>query len=160
VIQSRRLLLFALIFPIAGLAALTAYKKYILSFGQEVVLPISGYDPRDLLSGHYLTYRVDYGLTQDCYSGSMTHDAYVCLDTKSVSYSYPDGCERLIKGQCRGSRFEAGIEKFYVPEDKAKILEDKVRDKSGSIVLSVTRDGRAQVKDLLIDGKSWRDFSP
>jgi len=30
-----------------------------------------------------------------------------------------------------------------------------VRSKKGSIVLSVTPDGTAQIKDLLIDGKPW-----
>ena len=30
--------------------------------GSEIILPISGFDPRDILSGHYLVYRIDYGI--------------------------------------------------------------------------------------------------
>jgi uncharacterized membrane-anchored protein len=63
----------------------------------------------------------------------------------------------LIRGVCKFSRFEAGIEKYYVSEDKAKHLEDQIRSKSASIVLSITRDGQAQVKDLLVNGQSWKN---
>ena len=31
--------------------------------GQEIVLAIKGYDPRSMLSGHYIQYQVDWDLT-------------------------------------------------------------------------------------------------
>jgi uncharacterized membrane-anchored protein len=62
----------------------------------------------------------------------------------------------MIKGNCSGSQFKAGIERFYIPENQASKLDKDVRSKKGSIVLSVTPDGHAQIKDLLIDGKSWK----
>lgn len=156
-ITSRRTLIIALLIPIAALAALTAYKKYVLSFGQEIVLPISGYDPRDLLSGHYLIYQVEYGVGSICGGGAGPQTGFVCLSPKLFSYTAPNGCLKVIRGLCNNGRFEAGIEKYYIPEDKAKALEEKVRSKSASIVLSVTTDGQAQVKDLLIDGQPWKD---
>ena len=84
---------------------------------------------------------------------------YVCLKPKKFSYLKPRSCENYIKGSCKTHlEFKAGIERFYVPKEEAKALEkllEKPKTKA-QIVLSVTRDGKAQVKDLLINGKSWK----
>ena len=155
-IHSKKMLVIALAIPIMALATLTAYKKYVLSFGTEVVLPIIGYDPRDLLAGHYLIYRIDYGVENICAANLGQQTGYVCLEPKMFSFSEPDSCKKLIAGECINGRFEAGIEKYYVPQEKAKDLEAQVQSKTASIVLSLTRGGQAQVKDLLVDGQPWR----
>jgi uncharacterized membrane-anchored protein len=160
-IQSKKNLAFAFLFPIFVLAMLTFYKAYILSTGEEIILPISGYDPRDLLSGHYLTYSIDYGLESVCKpnTNSNQQPGYVCLEPKMFSYTAPEGCSKMIRGVCSDyGRFTAGIEKYYIPEDKAKMLDNQIRQKAASIVLSITPGGQAQVKDLLINGKSWRNL--
>jgi uncharacterized membrane-anchored protein len=157
-IQSRKGLLLALAFPVLVLSSLTLYRMVSLQTGREIVLPVSGYDPRDLLSGHYLTYRVDYGVEGICNSGEHSlNSVFVCLEPKGISTTPPENCTVYIQGSCRSGFFEAGIERFYVPEDQATHLEELIRSKAASIRASVGRDGRAQVKDLLIDGKSWKD---
>ena len=55
--MNQRLLLVAVIFPILGLLALIGRAELNLRDGRTWELPISGYDPRDLLSGHYLRYQ-------------------------------------------------------------------------------------------------------
>lgn len=153
----RRSVLLAVAAPIFALILLAGYKHYILNSGIEITLPISGYDPRDLLSGHYLTYQVDYGVSPMCpEASSASRDGYVCLTSKSFSYDEPTDCLTFIRGTCRYTRFDAGVEKFYIPEDRAVELDRDVRDHKASIVLSVTGSGVAQVKELLIDGKSWK----
>jgi uncharacterized membrane-anchored protein len=148
--------MFVLLFPIVILLALTAYKRHILLSGQEVILPISGYDPRDLISGHYLRYRVEYGIPDICYGEKNdSQSVFICLEKKISSIIQPGNCKIVIHGFCENSQFYAGIEKFYIPESQAKSLEELIRSKKASIVISVTTDGTAQVKDLLIDGKSW-----
>ena len=144
-------------FPIVVLAGLTGYRKFHQSSGVEVILPISGYDPRDLLSGHYLIYQVNYGVPALCLNTPHASEAFVCLDDKSFHTARPMACQQLIKGKCHDSRFVAGIEKFYVPEQQAKVLEAKVMGNSASIKLSLLPNGSAQVKDLLIEGKSWKE---
>ena len=156
-IQSKKGLLIALIVPIVALALLVGYKQYILSIGKKITLPITGYDPRDLLSGHYLIYTINYGVDGICGETpyKLQKTGYVCLDPKKFSYRRPDHCEIMIKGVCSHGRFKAGIERYYVPEAEAKKLEHLVQ--SLSIVLSVPKNGKAQIKDLLINGTSWRD---
>lgn len=154
--QSKKMLLIALLLPILVLIALTFYKRHLLTSGVEITLPISGYDPRDLLSGHYVIYTVDYGVPNLCNQAKDIRQAYICLENKTVSYTSPKYCKIFIKGICNNGRFIAGIEKYYIPESAASHLDTEVRAKKAKIVISVKPNGQAQVKDLLIDGKSWR----
>lgn len=154
--RTKSFLIIILLFPIITLFALTVYKKYLIESGYEVTLKIYGYDPRDLLSGHYVVYAVDYGIPDLCRDYSTIQTAYICLDTKTFSSVLDTKCKHFIRGICSYGHFEAGIEKFYIPENKAAMLDKKVRNKKASIVISVSPEGRAQIKDLLIDDKSWR----
>lgn len=158
--NAKKMVLVALLFPIVVLAILIGYRQFVWSFGKEIVLPISGYDPRDLLSGHYLRYQVEYGINNICSGVSLTQKGYVCLDPKFFSYEVQTECKRFIQGVCNHGRFEAGFERFYVPENKALSLEKIIRERKASVVLSVTSDGQAQVKQLLIEGQPWTEFTP
>jgi uncharacterized membrane-anchored protein len=103
-----------------------------------------------------LIYRVDYGVSDICSGTSEDKTGYICLDSKSFSYEPPVKCTQLVRGACKSGRFEAGIEKYFVPESEAAELEKKVRSQAASIVLSLSSRGDAQVKDLLINGRSWK----
>lgn len=56
---SRRLALAVVLLPIAGAAGLVALKETLLAQSLVQRVPIVGYDPRDLLHGHYLLFRFD-----------------------------------------------------------------------------------------------------
>jgi uncharacterized membrane-anchored protein len=158
-ISSKQTLAAALIFPIAVLGTLTGYRHYVYTTGQEITLPISGCDPRDLISGHYLAYQIDYDVKDICKPIPIpSMPATICLTPKMFSYgeSPPKTCTLFIRGTCESSQFSAGIERYYVPEHQGEILEKEVRSKKASILISVTKNGDALVKDLLIDGKSWK----
>ncbi len=166
-------LLAALIFPVVALLALTGYKAYKVHAGVEVILPIAGYDPRDLLSGHYLIYRLDLP-EETCPASEPDRDpVYLCVDKRSspvsthVVYSGNrtdhDDCAAIIRGRCEGGGFLAGVERFYIPEQHSRLLDRIVRGwgkDSGrtKLVLSVDLAGKAVIKDLLIDGKPLRKF--
>ena len=158
-IKSKKSILIVLIVPIIALLTLAIYKKYVFLTGQQITLPITGYDPRDLLSGYYLIYTVEYDIEQICHDQKYREDkiAYICLKPRSFSYIKPYNCDLFIKGVCNKRIFKAGIERYYIPKKHAKRLEKLVRSHKASIVLSVPKNGDAQVKDLLINGKSWKD---
>jgi len=159
--ESKRALLLSLLFPIFLLAGLTLKKQSTKSLGQSITLPISGYDPRDLLSGHYLVYRIDYGVDV-CESGSFSDAAsetfFVCPNEKRVELFKPSTCDLAIRGSCSHGRFVAGVEKYFVPQEQALRLEKIVQSGKASVVLAVSRDGQAVVKDLLIKGKRWQNI--
>jgi len=160
-------ILAALAFPVFMLAALTIWKANIRLHGAEIVLPVRGYDPRDLLSGHYLIYSVDYGISDVCATGRDGSGAdalsqtgmWLCLEgVRFASLIEPEQCGVRLSGRCEGGAFTAGIERFYVPQEKAAKLESLIQGKSASILINVSEQGEPQVKDLLIDGVSWRSL--
>jgi len=68
----------------------------------------------------------------------------------------PQDCEVFIRGRCIAGRFVAGIERFYIPEEGSVELDRRVRGKEAALLLSVNQNGKAVIKDLLFNGKSWR----
>jgi uncharacterized membrane-anchored protein len=161
-LKKRRLILAALIWPLLLWCLLVGHKTYISLAGASIILPISGYDPRDLLVGHYLTYRVDYGLDeQDCNYYDARYEVYVINPGRQGAYvtrARPaDEGELFIAGACDHG-FKAGIERFYVPEKDALLLDRILRRGllPASIEVGVTAEGRAQVRELLLNNKPWR----
>ncbi len=147
-------LLFAIAIPILALVLLTAYKAFFISTGTKVTLSIVGYDPRDLLSGHFITYTVDYKIPDLC-ANQGQQEQCVCIEETGNS-TLPTcakqdrgSCKTFIKGQCNFGRLEAGIEKYYIPESKAGELDRIVRLGKSKIVVSVDPFGNARVIDLL-----------
>ncbi len=155
-IKNQKTVVLFLFLPLFSLICLAVFKQSIRSGGREFTFPVSGYDPRDLLSGHYLVYRVDYQTSQNqCDAHSP---AYVCLEpTRILSMGENPTCSAFIKGRCneRGS-FEANIERFYVPELEAPQLDTAIRQGQGSIIVSVSSNGQAVVKEFLLNGLPWK----
>lgn len=163
-------LVFSLLLPIGCLVLLAAYKHIKIMTGIEVAIPIEGYDPRDILSGHYLTYRLDIDQQEYCGRGEDRDPVYLCLDQESfddtlyeheISSLIPfpsERCKAVLKGRCNGSRFSAGIERFYIPEAHGYTLDRVVRNGKGKILVAIDQEGKAVVKDLLINDKSWKAY--
>lgn len=151
-------LLLVLAAPIVFLAVLVGHKQYLLSAGDEVVLPITGRDPRDLLAGHYVIYTIDYGTDGVCQATARRdrEKGYICAEPRAFHYERPANCAVVIEGMCHGGRFRAGIERYYVAEDKARTLEQLIQASSASLVISVPKRGAAKVKDIWINGAPWQ----
>jgi uncharacterized membrane-anchored protein len=158
----------ALAVPIACLALLTAYKGIKVYAGKKIIIPIVGYDPRDLLSGHYLIFRLDLNTDACADYDHENENVFLCLtldETDTVTESstlhylsddWRDYCHAVLRGRCDRGSYVAGIERFYIPEHESAALDRAVRTGKGSLVVSVDNSGRASIKELLIDGKPWR----
>ncbi|TGL77451.1 GDYXXLXY domain-containing protein [Leptospira yasudae] len=176
------LLILALAAPVAFFASEIVYLEFVKKSGKELILPVSGYDPRDLLSGHYLRYNIEYqsySLCQTAEGGEQLRPKAKSGkddETHCVCYSHPgkieegDGtfvescnpetlqdkkiCKLYLRGECRYGRFTIGNERFYVNETKALDYEKRLRDENVHIRLKVDGDGKA-ITDSLI----WADGS-
>ena len=172
--------------PILCLLLAVGLNEWHLRAGQAVTLPVEGYDPRDLLSGRYLRYKILYKAPcppiakppiekQSAPKGTTKipsklaflktkQRAYLCLQGEkqsAVSISAPQNCPLFIKGRCLGKEgFYAGGDRLYLPDSKARDLE-KLFHGAGKkeVVLSVTKGGRVLAKDILIDGRSLKEIS-
>jgi uncharacterized membrane-anchored protein len=156
-IQNKKVLMIVLFFPILVLGSIAIQKKISMETGRQVTLPIFGYDPRDLLSGHYLRYTIDYGLPNPCNEKNEGKEGFICLDTKTFSLLEPT-CQIFVRGACKNFRFTAGIEKYFVSEELARPIEKMVQSKMASIVLSVSSSGKSIIKDMLIDGTPIHEY--
>ncbi|WP_420142969.1 GDYXXLXY domain-containing protein [Sphingobium sp.] len=156
----------ALLLPVAILAASWATIHRQSQQGQEWLVPIRGYDPRDLLRGHYVQYRYDWptSLAQDdrnyrdpayaaalCVNGTAPHIRAVHPLIQASGHSAQatsPGCAIVIRG-ARGTRREVrGLERgiFYVPQGQAFTLTKQLADPQlqGMLRVRVRSDGVMQ----------------
>lgn len=96
----------------------------------------------------------DYRVTPFLWMGAL----FLSFFYRTFYYYKPPVCQFLIHGFCRYHNFVAGIEQFYIPEVDGKKLNAEISDKKASILIVIPKNGQAVVKDLLIDGKSYRTF--
>ena len=99
--------------------------------GREVVVRLQGYDPRDLLSGHYISYRIDWNKTD---------------------------CAQFENGVCPRAAFRH-TGRFYVPESKAAALDKAIRDvnNTAEMVFSYRRGIKPYALKLRVNGESWEN---
>ncbi len=149
-----------LAFPLVLFLGWMAYHAAVASWGQEVELAVVGYDPRDLLSGHYVQYRVDYGI-EPCGGGEgdVAEPRCLCFERLGsfppVSWyghcgDKPATCRNMLRGQCVGGRLEAGIERYYFPEEHRDLLARL--PEGSSIKVRLDGSGGGQVVGLYVDG--------
>lgn len=162
VLKNRWTLTLALLLPIALLATQTWVHHQQRETGDTILLPIKGFDPRDLLSGHYLIYKIDYGIAENNTCPASDIDAVVCLSPERQIFpsdELPDSCTQFIRGNCNNdARFVTGLERFYIPEQHAKLLEKHVQNNHGKILLSLDDAGNAAIRDLLINDRPWKEL--
>ena len=108
---------------------------------KEIKVVIMGYDPRDLMSGRYLAYQIDWDKTD-------------CTQFENKICPTEEFCTEARWGrQCR----------FYVPESKANFLDRRFQHRKEGDVFEVIynyKKGRMPVaKKLFINGKDWQKGS-
>lgn len=162
-----RVALMSVAFPIVVLAAWLGRLVWAQGSGTEVRLAVQGFDPRDLLAGHYLTYTVNYGPMQVCGGYDVAPERCVCLepgsdDTHVASWAgscseRPSSCGTYLKGECRYGRFEAEIERYYFPETYQTTLA--VVPERSAIKVVVRPSGDALVTGFTVDGVDVLDYA-
>lgn len=160
----------AVAIPLLGLLAMVGRAEYVVATSPTWRFEIDGYDPRDLLHGHYLQvrYRLNASGPHDCgfaRSGpDLDLDPACCL---CLTRSDPDGIDPPVRqttcdtaptcdGWIRADRMLPPV-RYFVPEDRALELETALRQRQGALELQIDRDGRPAIRQLYLDGEPWRD---
>ena len=148
-----------------------------LSTGEVYRFAITGYDPRDLLRGRYLQFRLafdwqDQGATT-CQDAALSQDCCLCLiANKDGTDNTGDAPPKVAYIKCEEPRDHCDdvlqqralqdLNRFYVPEESARkaevLLVEAQREGTAFVSVSVTRDGSAQLVDLEINGKPIGDL--
>jgi len=147
--------LLALLLPLAGLAALWGWSNYRSRQGNDWTVPIAGYDPRDLLRGHYIEFTYDWPVNEEISEGLLNE---FCIE------GAPPAIERITRIE-GGSGIGAGDActyyaradddsyyrydglrrgRLYIPQTRATDLENKLRDRNlqGYIRVRQREDGK------------------
>ncbi|MBM9501871.1 GDYXXLXY domain-containing protein [Leptospira sp. 201903071] len=173
------LLLISFGIPVLFFSSEILYLEFGKKSGKELILPIRGYDPRDLLAGHYLRYNISYQTDSLCpktdperifikenseeshcvcysHSGKILEGEGVFVEScHPTTLKNRDLCRVYLRGTCEYGRFRIGNERYYVNEQKALEYEARFRrEKDVHIRLKVNPDGKA-ITDALI----WEDGS-
>lgn len=149
----------ALAFPGIYLLGWCLYLSATIAGGTIVQLPVEGYDPRDLLRGHYIRYRLSQGSASCPTSDAPTYADYCACTQPSYENrreiywigacaAKPSGCDIYLRGECSSGRFTAGVEEYFIPEEFAPVLQ--TIPPGSSIVLALDNSGKAHVVSLLV----------
>lgn len=132
----------ALVFPIAILLLWISILIIKVLTMPEVTLRIAGYDPRDLIGGHYIAYTIDWENT-DC----TQFDENKCPI---------DEFKYFARQEYWGEQY-----RFYIPEKYAAKLDRLFRFNRENHIFEIIykfKSGLSPIaRQLLIDGKPWQE---
>jgi uncharacterized membrane-anchored protein len=139
-------------------------------YGKEVRLKTAPIDPQDFFYGDYvrLNYKIST-LNPSLWKGKEMpkpgETVHVVLqqevdDTYKAIAVYPaapdlEAGEIVLKGSYEyswdeGMRILYGIERYYVPENTGKVIEDKARNGDATVVLKIAPWGQMKVSNLIM----------
>ena len=163
--QSKAWRWFALALPLLVLVLGIVRGERAIRTGEIWRFDIGGYDPRDLLRGRYLRFRIEeqWGDPHDL---SVEEADCACLERTSR-----DAAPNLHAASCSFARqscdsfvVRAKLEKldrFYIPEAKARELEERLQEATerdaAQILVRLDPHGTPVLIDLLLDGASISD---
>jgi hypothetical protein len=174
---------FLLILPLLALGAIVAKNQLDIASSRSWRVKIVGYDPRDLLYGHYLNFRFDWELPAERGQCVAEGDCCLCLDPQAGTQrprASLQACDvaqtcathlllparSACKGAAPGCRSGAdafdpeGGRRYYIPESAATRLNALLlaRRHDLSVDLHIAASGQHYLGKLYIDGVEWSDY--
>lgn len=142
-----------------------------------VQIKITGYDPRDILYGHYMLYQFDW----DWVEGQPPSDEHrpchgsgccLCLGEGHIDpgasiiacdapKSETPQCAARVKGSYyNDERFHIGHNRYYVAQTRALELERLLQQSPEKFRMGITLppSGKPRIKGLYIDGQLVEDY--
>lgn len=131
--------------------------------GERIKLPVEGYDPRDLLSGHYVRFQLkaDSEARALAPNGEEGEEVEVCLEEGGDGFHHVsrlkgpyDRCSPFLAGRRQPWRIDFGVDRFYVDEREAETV-GRIEPGPNTFLIA-TVDGRGGVHpvDLVVNGVS------
>lgn len=158
----------ALLLPFTALAIWVALLEFRIITGNEVRLRITGYDPRDLLSGHFMRYNLDLGELEPC-PNQKSGISCVCLAAEANNiYFAPTyqrdcsgiesdaSCKIFLRGSCESGRFVTGLERYSIPEHWAPELQTLPPNSSAAV--SLDSNGIGQVTAIFVENEPLESY--
>ena len=159
----RKLLIAALVLPLIVLALGIVRAERHLADGKRWMFEVNGYDPRDLLRGHYINYRLVLEQSPADERCDDDHGERCCLCLTSQPAGMPTKAQRTTcesaETRCDGvlkTRYLSELQRYYIPEERAAELtarfQDAAREHRAQLVVAIDAQGKPQIDTLTIDG--------
>lgn len=132
----------ALLLPLAGLGLIWLMTDRESREGTEWDVPIAGYDPRDLLRGHYVQFRYDWPAVAHedipiwstsrkslCIRGTAPDiDSVEVLDISGFSEEMESSCDATAKANPWSEEGDDGLirDRIYVPQEEGRDYDRKL----------------------------------
>jgi hypothetical protein len=161
------------ILPLAGLAALWAQSEYLSHQGTDWEVPIQGYDPRDLLRGHYVEFTYDWPIREEDIESDEDDPSdrvrfnrrppHLCLIgdppliVEAIRFDDPNDpgfvqCEHKLSVQPNSVYGNRSLNRgrLYVGQERASQIEQELRktDQRGIVSFRQRDDGVLSVLDI------------
>lgn len=150
----------AVVAPVLGLGALWVQSDRTFHQGTEWLVPVQGYDPRDLLRGHYVEFEYDWPGFEEAALG-FPGPQRLCLEgTPPRQYrarvmataSEQAACAHPLRAPDAGIYGTQGLMRgrLYLGQDRAAALEQGMRDRDRRAVVTIRQreDGSFSVIGL------------
>lgn len=130
-----------------------------LRAGEQIALPMDGFDPRDLLSGHYVQFRLLAGRET---VALMPEDGPVtaCLERGADGMHHvthlraPGETCTFITGKSQPYLVDYGVDRFYVDERRAGEVGRVTTGPTTYLVVAIDGEGGIHPIDLVVSGAS------
>ena len=119
-----------LLLPLLALGGIILKNERDIASAKTWRVKITGYHPRDLLYGHYLSFRFDWGISPEQGVCAAGESCCLCLDARRRIDGAPDELQTMRGGEpLRNGAVLAEPRDF--PERRAKLREERRRVRSG-----------------------------
>lgn len=161
-------LTFALALPIVVLLGWLALLQYRMSTGTIIRIGVTGYDPLDIFSGHYINYTIKDSACTGEGATSYSNNFCICFGQETGQALYaprwkgncdarPADCTLYVKGNCRYSRFLSPINRYSIPEIYSRALASTPENSSIDLVLY--GDGNGLVKRMYVGEQTVEEYA-
>ncbi len=151
----------ALALPILLLVFMVGRAEWQLAHSQTWHFAIRGYDPRDLLKGHYMRFQLSVSLAETIDSCSVRDpDCCYCLEPgegtePQVAIATCETARSTCDAFVRTVPLHA-LDRFYIPEEGRRQMEQTLRtaarDDRAQLAVAVSRTGEPMIEALLVGG--------
>ncbi len=172
-----------LLLPLLALGGIILKNERDIASAKTWRVKITGYDPRDLLYGHYLSFRFDWSISPEQGVCAAGESCCLCLDARresttpltsvkscaaathcATALSLPNRATCLNGAQScakNDASFDPeGAQRYFVPEAAAAQLNTLLASRryNLSVDFKVAPSGEHVFGDLYIDDVEWRDY--
>ena len=159
-------ILVAVLIPLLLLSLLIIRAEFHISQGKEWKFQVQGYDPRDLLRGHYLRFSLRYNWVEGSSHCENVNHCCLCLsDIGEIAPTVQKTSCEIAQNQCDGfirGEFENSLNRYYIPENYAVQAEQILRDaRAGNdafLSVSINSQGKPLITDMIIGGESLNEL--